>query len=215
MRLAEYMDSIRGVEKKVENGIYWAEVLNKKVSQKPEINLDVTIKDVEAYVQTMYDLIYLAFKSDQTRVATYQIIGEGGMLVTCPSMRESQPNICTECHMRKMNMAKTGARGINSFRSSFRIFLSKLKNTLEADSNMLDRTMVMYGSATSWTHINKDYPIILAGGAKMGHKSGQFVKCSEENWQLANLYVHIAQSMGVNTDKFGNSSQYRLSELFS
>lgn len=42
------------------------------------MNLEIEFIDVENYIRTMYDLMYLAFRADITRVATYQIASEGG-----------------------------------------------------------------------------------------------------------------------------------------
>ena len=214
-RLAEYMDSIRSVEKKIENDIYWADVLNKQNKNKPKMELNLTYKDVERYIQTMYELIYLAFKSDLTRLATYQISSEGGGTGGMPVHAGlSKKNIHAMSHERNFHGKQWGSW--DQFLSKqLAFFINKLKSTPEADGNLLDRTMITYGSATGWTHVNKDYPIILAGGRKMGHKSGQFVKCPEENWQLANLFMHIARSMGVqNMKSFANSTDYELSKLF-
>ena len=46
------------------------------------LNLDVTPEDPRNYLQTMYDLIYLAFKTDSTRVATYQLGRENAIGVS-------------------------------------------------------------------------------------------------------------------------------------
>ena len=43
------------------------------------LNLDVTPDDPHDFVQTMYELIYLAFRTDSTRVATWQIGRENGV----------------------------------------------------------------------------------------------------------------------------------------
>ncbi|MCM8531991.1 MAG: DUF1552 domain-containing protein [Lentisphaeraceae bacterium] len=72
----EYLSSLSELEKKIENDKFWA---NRLSAQKaPNLNLEIGKDDVENYIQTMYELIYLAFKSDITRVATYQIASEGG-----------------------------------------------------------------------------------------------------------------------------------------
>ena len=42
------------------------------------LQLDITPEDPQVYLQTMFELIYLAFLSDSTRVATFQLGRENG-----------------------------------------------------------------------------------------------------------------------------------------
>ena len=78
--LDEYLQAISELEKKIENDQLWAE--KEAASAPPEINLEIEFTDVENYIRTMYDLMYLAFKADISRVATYQIASEGGTAPT-------------------------------------------------------------------------------------------------------------------------------------
>ena len=60
------------------------------------------------------------------------------------------------------------------------------------------------GDANS--HRNTDLPIFLAGG---GYKHGQFREVAREvkhKVPLCNLFVDIAQKMGVETHAFGSST---------
>jgi len=78
--LDEYLAAIAGLEKKIENDRLWAQ--KGAASAPPEMNLDIEFTDVENYIRAMYDLMFLAFKADITRVATYQIASEGGTAPT-------------------------------------------------------------------------------------------------------------------------------------
>ena len=44
-----------------------------------KLNLETTPDEPRLYLQTMFELIYLAFKTDSTRVASYQIGRENGV----------------------------------------------------------------------------------------------------------------------------------------
>jgi len=83
--------------------------------------------------------------------------------------------------------------------------LSKLE---DGDRTLLDSTTVLFGSGIgdANTHKNTDLPIILAGG---GYRHGEFKKLpasGSNKVPLCNLYVDIAQRMGVQTESFGNST---------
>ncbi len=108
-------------------------------------------------------------------------------------------------------------------------FASRLKTTPEpaADGNMLDNTLLLFGSASSAFHLSRNYPLILAGGKNMGFKHGQYLNYAgaspqggaweggREPWQkeithedqpLANLFVTMLQRLGVQTDSFADST---------
>jgi hypothetical protein len=67
---------------------------------------------------------------------------------------------------------------------------------------------VLFGSGMGDgnTHKNSDLPIIVAGG---GYQHGEFRQVPSDGIKkvrLCNLFVDIAQKMGVETDSFGNST---------
>ncbi|MCA9067084.1 MAG: hypothetical protein KDA96_28685, partial [Planctomycetaceae bacterium] len=93
--------------------------------------------------------------------------------------------------------------------------------------NMLDNTLLLFGSASSAFHLSRNYPLILAGGKSMGFKHGQYLNYAGANpqggaweggrepWQkeithedqpLANLFVTMLQRLGVQTDSFADST---------
>ena len=174
--------------------------------------------DVENYIRAMYDLMYLAFKADITRVATYQIASEGG---TAPTNNLSkQIGMGKDLHQLSHSAAKTN----DGFRDwglwdqfvarQLAYFLKRMKDTKEGDGTMLDRCLVFQGAATSRVHDNTNFPLILAGGRRMGHKAGQFVRYDEQTNNLANLFVRIANAMDVPLTEFGDSTGATMDELF-
>ena len=50
-------------------------------------------------------------------------------------------------------------------------FLGKMADTQEGDGTMLDNTIVYYGTSNSKTHVNRNYPLLVAGGKKSRHKT--------------------------------------------
>ena len=92
-------------------------------------------------------------------------------------------------------------------------FIGRLKDSKEGDGSMLDRCLVFQGAATSRVHDNTNYPLIMAGGRQIGHRTGQFVTYDEQKNNLANLFVRIANSMDVPMENFGDSTGVAMSEL--
>ena len=95
------------------------------------------------------------------------------------------------------------------------------------DGNMLDNTLLLFGSASSAFHLSRNYPLILTGGKNMGFRHGQYLNYGPDNpraapgtaapepWQkevthedipLSNLFVTMLQRLGVKADKFSDST---------
>ena len=68
----------------------------------------------------------------------------------------------------------------------------------------LDHTTIIYGCSNSTTHNNKNYPLVLAGGRRIGFQHGQYVKYGEDT-PFANVFATMLQQTGV-TDRFADST---------
>ena len=66
-----------------------------------------------------------------------------------------------------------------------------MKNTKDIHGSLLDNTLILYGSACSTTHNARNYPLILAGGSKMGVNHGEYTVFDEKQERLSNLYLNI------------------------
>lgn len=226
--LDQYLQSVRDTEVKVEKAKRWMDIPLPRV-EVDHLKLDITPEDPQTYLQTMFELIYLAFKTDSTRVATYQLGRENGVGVSDYLARAVGFNLT---HQLTHNTKEPG--GWKNFGTYCRFlteeysrFASRLKATPEAggDGNMLDNTLLLFGSASSSFHLSRNYPLILTGGKNMGFRHGQYLKYgespkerlpdndrafrSEMDYQelpLANLFVTLLQKLGVETDTFADST---------
>jgi len=230
--LAEFLQSVRDTEVKVEKAKRWMNIPLPTVDV-DHLKLDVTPEEPRNYLQTMFELIYLAFKTDSTRVATYQFGRENGVGVSDYLARAVGFNLT---HQLTHKTKEPG--GWKNFGTYCRFlseeygrFASRLKATSEVggNGNMLDNTVLLFGSASSAFHLSRNYPLILVGGKNMGFKHGQFLKYgqgneknqadaganSDRNWRsemnyeeipLSNLFVTMLQKLGVETDSFADST---------
>ena len=78
----------------------------------------------------------------------------------------------------------------------------------DGENSLLDSTAVLFGSGmgNGSSHTNSDLPIVLAGG---GYGSGRFRKVASDGVRkvpLCNLFVDIAQRMGIEKESFGTST---------
>ena len=87
-------------------------------------------------------------------------------------------------------------------------FLQRLRDTKEGDGNMLDRTVVLWGSAHPHaSHNTRNYPIHLAGGNKLGFKHGKLHTFEgKKKVPLANLFLSMLHAVDVPVAKFADST---------
>ena len=156
----------------------------------------------------MYNLIYLAFKTDSTRYATY-------MLQSMNSSKWDNIPIALGLgvthHLLAHNAAKGAAQAVplgkyDKFQGDLLAeFITKLANTPEGEGTMLDNTVVLYGSSNSQTHVNTNYPMMLVGGEKLGLKQGAFHDFGKKAPPLSNLYLTLIKALEVPAKQFSDS----------
>lgn len=205
-KLSEFETSVREVEKRVERSRSWLDVPLPNVDR-DAIALDATVDAPKEYLKAIYDLQFLAFQTDLTRVSTYQIGSYG------PSRARKFPGVLglkPDWHgLAHAAGKKGGPENIGRFdrflAENLARFLTRLKETPEDDGVLLDRTLVMYGSSNSRTHQNRNYPLLLAGGRKLGLRHNQFLHFDEKT-PMSNLFVTMLQALGLETDRFVDST---------
>ena len=224
--LDEYLESVREAEVKVEKAKRWLNAPLPKVDA-DHLNLNLTPDDPRLYLQTMFELIYLAFKTDSTRVATYQIGRENGVGRSDHLARAVGFNLAHQLSHETKNPDGWKNFGIycRFLNEEFARFMTRLKETPEpaGTGTMLDNTLLLFGSASSAFHLSRNYPLILAGGRNMGFHHGQYINHAGANpeagawdgktepWQkdatredtpLVNLFGTMLQGLGVESDLF-------------
>ncbi len=207
-KFEEYLDSVREVEKQTERAQAWLDIPKPKVD--PEtLKLNSTPDEPIDYIHTMFDLMALAFQTDSTRVATYmtgQMAGAQSVANAFPAAIGLKGNWHGLAHdAGKANGAEELGRFDQFLAQQFARFLQKMDAMQEGDGSVLDRTAVLFGSSNSKTHNNKNYPLILAGGNKLGFKHGQYLAYDQET-PLSNLFVTTLNRVGVPTQSFADST---------
>ena len=160
----------------------------------------------------MYDLMYLAFRTDSTRVATYQIASMGDATTLggkFPQLLGLGPHVHSLCHgWNKKDGFEPLGKWDQFLAQRFADFLSRMRDTPshpESNASLLDQTTILYGCSNSSTHNNNNYPLILAGGANLGFKHGQYRKV-DDTTPLNNVYTTMLQRIGVPIDSFGDAT---------
>ena len=201
-KLDEYLTSVRELEIRLEENEAWAQRPKPKVDVAPPKDIQDK-QDAIGRQKLMNDMIVLALQNDSTRTVSFRL----GGLNSVPTI----PGVETDWH----NLSHHGKdpKKIDELkiieRAEFEVFsefLTKLKSIEENGKTLLDRTAVLYGSnlGNASSHDWRNLPIIVAGG---GYKHGSYVAHdTDDNTPLSNLFVSLAQRMGVQTENFGSST---------
>ncbi len=205
----EYLSSVRAVEQRVERAEAWLDVPKPEVSR-DSLNADATQQGPIEYIKAIYELMYLAFQTDSTRVATY-MIGQVAGATTIANAFPSCIGLSPNWHGLAHGAGKPGGfeklgRFDQFLAQNHAAFLSRLNATKEGDGTLLDRTVVLYGSSNSKTHNNHNYPLLLAGGRGLGLTHGQYLKYNEREMRLSNLYATVLHQLGASDEGFGDST---------
>jgi hypothetical protein len=206
-KLDEFENSVRDVEQRVDRTREWLKIPLPEVDP-ASILLDANPDAPKDYIKAMYDLMFLAYQTDITRVATYQIGSYGPTVArTFPGCLGLEANWHSLAHKAAK---KGGPEAIGKFdqflAQNLAAFLQRLKETPEGeDGNLLDRTLVLYGSSNSRTHLNRNYPLLLAGGSDFGMKHNHFLHYDEKT-PMSNLFVSMLQALNVEAESFSDSN---------
>jgi hypothetical protein len=198
-KLDEYFTSIRDVEKRLELRQRWASL------PKPQPPFDKpTNKNRVADLPMLYELIALALQTDSTRIATLEIGGD--FLPQDLGIDKAYHGLS---HHGNDPAVIKDLITLETYQiEQFGKFIARLSKMDDGDRTLLDSTSVLFGSGIgdANTHKNSDLPIILAGG---GYRHGEFKKLPSSGPNkvpLCNLYLDIAQRMGVEKESFGTST---------
>jgi len=232
-RLDQYLTSVREAEIRTRRADAWLDTPLPAIAEadRARTNRDIAATMAGDYFRTVYDLIVLAFQTDVTRVATFSLGGEGDA-IAIPEIGITESRHQLSHHggdpgyMEKLTQYDTFAI------EQFGYFLQRLRDTMDHDGKpLLDTTMALFGSGMSYghSHGNANLPLVLAGGTGLGlghgghldfnqgHFAGyqldkpgeHYALCSRPanpDAHMSNLLLLMAQKMGVEIDRFGDST---------
>jgi len=210
-KLDEYLSSVRQIEKRVEQSQAWLEVPRPELNDADREMLKLNSDDEapQQYIRTMYDLIYLAFRTDSTRVATYQIASMADASSKAgkfPQLEGFKGSLHSLAHdWNKPEGAVNLGKWDQFMADQLSYFLTRLRESKEGDSCLLDRSVILYGSSNSQTHNNSNYPLVLAGGGELGLKHGSYLQLPD-SVPLSNLFVTIMDRLGTPRENFADST---------
>ncbi|HXA67597.1 MAG TPA: DUF1552 domain-containing protein [Bryobacteraceae bacterium] len=202
-RLNEYLEDVREIERRIQK----VESHNRSGIARQLPAAPVGVPDsFEEHVKLMFDLQALAFITDTTRVSAFKmsrdvcqrVYAESGVKVPFHSASHHGETPAKIADFAKINRYHV---------SLVPYFLEKLKNTPDGDGNLLDHSLVLYGSplGDSNAHNHKRVPVFLAGHASGKVKGNLHVRCQDMT-PMANVLLTIMHKAGMNMESIGDST---------
>ena len=200
-KLDEYFSAVRDLEGRLVQNESWVQRPKPKVDAKPPTDIQ-SRTDAIGKMKLMQDLVVLALQTDSTRTVTLRLNGMNAV----PEIEGVSNDWHNLSHHGQdpTKIEELKVIEVAEFRA-FAEFLAKLKATKDGDRPLLDTTAVLFGSnlGNASAHSTANLPLILAGG---GYKHGRHIAVDPQKHVFSNLFVSLAQRMGVQADKFGFST---------
>lgn len=201
-RVAEYLDTVREIERRIQ--------LAEKQNTNSRLDVPPTPSgipdDHEAHSKLMFDLMAIAFQAEITRISTFMMAREVSyrtfpMLGISEGFHPASHHQNNPARLEALTKINTYHVGLMAY------FLEKLKATPDGDGNLLDHSLILYGSGMSNSNIHNHapLPVFVAGGAAGQLKGGRHVKYPEHT-PMSNLLLTILEKAGVHQEQVGDST---------
>lgn len=214
-KLDEFMNSIRELEQRIERAAKderlegWHPSLTKPNMSRPAATLP---QDVREHMRMMCDLMLLAWQMDKTRVATLIFNRDVSHMKFGFLDDVLNDQLHGISHHKEDPNKLSSYQRINQFHvEQLAYLMGKMQAIDEGNgSTLLDNVMLQFGSNmfNGDSHDGRNLPMILAGHAGGTIAGGRVIDTaplSEEKQRACNLYLALAQRMGVKLDRFGDS----------
>ena len=200
-RVEQYLNDVREIERRIEKA---GQQLSPDLKVPPAPT--AVPKDFEEHIKLMFDLWVLAWQADLTRITTLLMAKELSNAVYAKSGIRDAFHILSHHSNLRENMDKFAV--LNRYHATiFTYLLDKLKNTPDGDGNLLDHSIVLYGSAMADAnqHNHAPLPIVLAGAASGKLKGGRHIR-NPKDTTMSNLLLAILGKLDIQADHFGDST---------
>jgi hypothetical protein len=198
-RLDEYLTNVRETERRIQQ----AEQRAARDLTVPSAPVGVP-ESFEDHASLMFDLMAIAFQTDQTRVFTFMMCREFSVR-TYPNLGVTDPHH-TVSHTQNRPALIAAHTKVNTYHVQlFSRFLDRLRATPDGDGTLLDHSTILYGSGMGDgnVHAPSPLPIAIVGGSRVA--GGRHVVAPEKT-PLPNVLLALAHRFGVDTPSFGVST---------
>jgi hypothetical protein len=200
-RISDYLDNVREIERRIQMAEKRAS-LNINV---PETPIGVP-ESFEEHAKLMFELQVLAYQAEITRVSTFMIARDLSQR-TFPQIGVPEPHHSVSHHGNNPVMIAKLEKINNYHVTLLAYFLDRLRSTPDGDGNLLDHSIIMYGSSMSNPNEHNHFPLplLVAGGGCGKVQGNRHIKFPERT-SMSNLLLALIEKVGVERPSLGDST---------
>ena len=162
--------------------------------------------EITTHFEMMFDLMALAYQADLTRIMTFSMDREASMR-TYSNLGISEAFHPLSHHANNPQKLARLAQLQAWHTAEFAKFLQKLKSLPDGEGNMLDNSVIMFGSNMSDSNLHNHFPLptaIVGGGA--GKLKGNRHLRYPDRTPIANVHLTLLDHVGVPIETLGDST---------
>ena len=201
VRLDQYLDHVREIERRIQHAERQAESL----LAVPNAPVGVP-ESFEEHVTLLFDLLAVAYEADLTRVFTF-MLGRELSQRTYPNIGVTEPHHSISHHGNRPPAIEGHAK-VNTYHLTlFARFIERLRATPDGDGSLLDHSLILYGSGMGNGNVHSAdlLPTLLVGGAAGSVKGGRHIVAGALT-PNADLLISMAEAFDVGLERFGGNT---------
>jgi hypothetical protein len=204
VRLDKYLDNVREIERRIQA----IEARNTSGEARELPGAPAGVPDsFTDHMRLMFDLQVLALETDMTRIITFKT-GRDSQNRVFPECESNQPFHPASHHGNREDRILEFNK-ICKFRvAQLPYFLDKLKSSMDGDQNLLEKTVVMWGSpmADANVHNHRRCPLVLLGHGNGILEGNTHLKAADAT-PMANVMLSVLKHLGLeDMSSFGDST---------
>ena len=199
-RLNQYLDHVREIERRIQR----AEQQAATIPEVPDAPVGVP-ESFEEHVKLLFDLLFVAYQADLTRVFTF-MLGRELSQRTYPHIGVTEPHHSISHHGNRPAAIEMHAK-VNTYHLSlFAQFVERLQSTDDGDGSLLDHSLIVYGSGMGNGNVHSAdlLPTLLVGSGGGTVRGNRHIVAGTLT-PNADLLISIAETYGIELERFGGN----------
>jgi hypothetical protein len=199
--LDDYMTTVREIERRVQQ----LEGRDLSKIELPDAPSGIPAR-FDEHIALMFDLIALAYQANLTRVVTFMMAAEvSGQPYNFIGIPDAFHPLSHHANnpAKMASLAKVQAWNTSAFAK----FAARLQATPDGEGNMLDNSVLVFGSNMSDSNLHNHFPLpmaILGGGA--GRLKGNRHLRYPDKTPIANMHLTVLDRVGIPMESLGDST---------